>query len=52
MEPSDRPARCRQRAAELEQLGATQLRVLEGEEGPGSFWIVMADPEGNEFCLL
>ena len=26
-------------------------QVFEGEEGPDSFWIVMADPEGNEFCL-
>ncbi|MEZ0448375.1 VOC family protein [Cellulomonas sp. ICMP 17802] len=51
LDRADRPARCRQRVAELERLGATQLRVFEGEEGPGSFWIVMADPEGNEFCL-
>jgi len=30
-------------------LGATvQGRVDEG----GSFWTVMADPEGNEFCVL
>jgi hypothetical protein len=32
----------------LTGLGAKQLRV--GEE-LGSYWIVMADPEGNEFCL-
>jgi hypothetical protein len=51
LEPSERPERCRQRASELERLGATQLRVFVDEEGPGSFWIVMADPEGNEFCL-
>ena len=42
---------CRARAAELVALGATQLAVFDGEEGPGSFWIVLADPEGNEFCL-
>src|SRR6478735_10133554 len=51
LERADRPARCRQRSAELVELGATQVRVFEGEEGPGSFWIVMTDPEGNEFCL-
>lgn len=51
LERADRPARCRERAAELVVLGATQLTVFEGEEGPGSFWIVMLDPEGNEFCL-
>jgi predicted enzyme related to lactoylglutathione lyase len=28
--------------------GATIRRVDEG----GSFWTVMADPEGNEFCIL
>ncbi len=35
--------------ARLEQIGATAItRVDEG----GSFWIVMGDPEGNEFCVL
>ena len=35
--------------ARLEQLGATAItRVDEG----GSFWTVMLDPEGNEFCVL
>jgi hypothetical protein len=35
--------------ARLEQLGATAIgRVDEG----GSFWTVMADPEGNELCVL
>ena len=33
----------------LEQFGATAItRVDEG----GSFWTVMLDPEGNEFCVL
>jgi catechol 2,3-dioxygenase-like lactoylglutathione lyase family enzyme len=30
-------------------LGATVFRVVEVE---GSFWTVMLDPEGNEFCVL
>jgi hypothetical protein len=35
-------------ARRLRQLGATEVRATEnGEE----FWIVMQDPEGNEFCL-
>ena len=37
--------------AEAERLvgfGATKLRAF---EEPGEFWIVMTDPEGNEFCL-
>ncbi|CAN5805595.1 VOC family protein [soil metagenome] len=37
--------------AEVERLveaGATQLRAAEER---GEYWIVMADPEGNEFCL-
>jgi predicted enzyme related to lactoylglutathione lyase len=35
--------------ARLEQMGATVItRVDEG----GSFWTVMGDPEGNEFCVL
>jgi hypothetical protein len=36
------------RAAELVELGAT--RVDEREQH-GERWVVMADPEGNEFCL-
>src|SRR4051812_28972453 len=48
---AERPARCRERADELVRLGATEQQVFEDEEGPGSFWIVMTDPEGNEFCL-
>ena len=39
-------------AAEVERvkaLGATELRYV---EGGGSFWTVMLDPEGNEFCVL
>jgi catechol 2,3-dioxygenase-like lactoylglutathione lyase family enzyme len=39
--------------AEAERLvaaGATRLRVL-SEEGVDHYGVVMADPEGNEFCL-
>jgi predicted enzyme related to lactoylglutathione lyase len=35
-------------ARRLEALGAT--RTVERREGP-AHWIVMADPEGNEFCV-
>jgi hypothetical protein len=34
--------------ARLEELGAR--RIGEGQQGPHR-WVVMADPEGNEFCL-
>jgi predicted enzyme related to lactoylglutathione lyase len=33
----------------LEDLGATRVSV--GQSGRES-WVVLADPEGNEFCLL
>lgn len=33
----------------LTALGAT--RIGEGRQGPQT-WVVMADPEGNEFCVL
>ncbi len=33
----------------VKALGAGELRFV--EEG-GSFWTVMLDPEGNEFCVL
>jgi predicted enzyme related to lactoylglutathione lyase len=37
--------------AEVDRLrgaGATHLRPVEEH---GEYWVVMADPEGNEFCL-
>lgn len=37
-------------AARLEALGARRASGLV-EEIPGAAWIVMADPEGNEFCV-
>lgn len=33
----------------LEQLGAHEVDIGQGE---GRSWAVMADPEGNEFCLV
>jgi hypothetical protein len=44
----DRTTRVKQEADRLEGLGATRQR--EAFER-GEFWIVMQDPEGNEFCL-
>jgi predicted enzyme related to lactoylglutathione lyase len=37
-------------AQRLEALGATRLSDFITEFGDGG-WIVMADPEGNEFCI-
>lgn len=37
--------------AEVERLvglGAARQRVW---DGPGEYWVVMQDPEGNEFCV-
>lgn len=36
----------------LVSIGATQLADLRGKYGPGTGWVVLADPEGNEFCIL
>ena len=33
-------------------MGATLVADLRGLHGPGSGWAVLADPEGNEFCIL
>ncbi|HEY3867316.1 MAG TPA: VOC family protein [Actinocrinis sp.] len=46
--PGERWPRVLARAAQLEELGATRLREY---DELGSRWIVMADPEGNEFCV-
>jgi predicted enzyme related to lactoylglutathione lyase len=35
--------------ARLEQLGARRADV---GQGPDVTWVVMTDPEGNEFCVL
>ncbi|MGB7449725.1 MAG: VOC family protein [Ornithinimicrobium sp.] len=43
------------RDAELGRLldiGATQIADLRDRHGPRTGWVVLADPEGNEFCLL
>ena len=32
--------------------GATVVDDLRGKYGPGTAWVVLADPEGNEFCIL
>lgn len=32
--------------------GATVVADRRGIRGPGSGWVVLADPEGNEFCIL
>jgi hypothetical protein len=33
-------------------IGATQVADHRGKYGPGTGWVVLADPEGNEFCIL
>ena len=32
--------------------GATLVADLRGNWGEGTGWTVLADPEGNEFCVL
>jgi hypothetical protein len=42
--PDDRDAEVKR----LVELGATRSDVGQGEQS----WVVLADPEGNEFCVL
>lgn len=37
--------------ARLESLGAKRIEIGQSED-QGTTWVVMADPEGNEFCIL
>ena len=37
--------------AEVERLKADGATVLRPFEERGEYWVVMQDPEGNEFCL-
>lgn len=36
----------------LTELGATQIADHRGKHGPGTGWVVLADPEGNQLCVL
>lgn len=36
----------------VRSLGATEVADHRGIYGPGSGWLVFADPEGNLFCVL
>lgn len=38
--------------ARLLALGVTQVADHRGIHGPGTGWVTLADPEGNEFCVL
>ena len=44
-----RPGNQSVEVARLEDLGATQVSIGQGDDVT---WVVMADPEGNEFCVL
>ncbi len=44
LRPEDQDAE----VARLEELGATRVSIGQGEPT----WIVLADPAGNEFCVL
>jgi hypothetical protein len=39
-------------AAEVERLEALGARRVSVGQGPDVSWVVMADPDGNEFCVL
>jgi predicted enzyme related to lactoylglutathione lyase len=45
LRPDDQDAEVRR----IEKLGARRVDV---GQGPQVTWVVMADPEGNEFCVL
>lgn len=47
-EPDGRPDRVRAHVATLVTAGA---QVVEEYDLRGEFWIVLQDPEGNEFCV-
>ncbi len=36
----------------LLEHGATEVADHRGKDGPGTGWVTLADPEGNEFCIL
>ena len=48
VELEDRMAAVNEHAARLAGLGAIKIQVFEQR---GEYWVVMQDPEGNEFCV-
>ncbi len=38
--------------ARLLEHGAVEVADHRGQNGPGTGWVILADPEGNEFCIL
>ncbi|APE21258.1 MULTISPECIES: VOC family protein [Streptomyces] len=51
LEGEERMAALEAECARLVALGAERLRRFEPDPPMSTGWIVMADPEGNEFCL-
>ena len=47
-----RPPDGSDQATELDRLLAHGARRVDVGQGPDVPWVVLADPEGNEFCLL
>jgi hypothetical protein len=47
-EPRERRHRVDEHVADLIKAGATKLETFDRRNG---FWVVMQDPEGNEFCV-
>ena len=47
LRPDDQAAE----VARLEKLGAKKIDIGQSTD-PDTTWVVMADPEGNEFCVL
>lgn len=48
MDESQRRAKVDSEVERLISLGATRIRPMEEH---GGYWVVMTDPEGNEFCV-
>ncbi len=46
-----RPADKETEVARLIKLGATEIEIGQSSD-PNTTWVVLADPEGNEFCVL
>ena len=50
LRPTDRTRD--EEVARVQALGASFVADHRGIHGPGTGWVVLADPEGNEFCIL
>ncbi len=51
LEPDEKRRVVEEHVARLQAVGATRLDTIDRTDRGDAYWVVMQDPEGNEFCV-